>query len=136
MQWAVPMLLGLVFVKASRSRLRPALGVAFALAAWAFAAWVARVPSPFSASRVFDPGRAEVIPLSPPSNLVLAMAGAALVLLIWVAARSPRPAPGPQTLSTRLGYQDLGAMTGLGWLLLLDLSAYGHLGNRYLALYH
>ncbi len=27
-------------------------------------------------------------------------------------------------------------MTGVGWLLLLDLSANGHFGNRYLALYH
>ena len=27
-------------------------------------------------------------------------------------------------------------MTGIGWLLLLDLSANGHFGNRYLALYH
>ncbi len=136
LQWAAAMLLGLLFVKASRSRLRPALGVAFALAAWAAAAWAARVPSPFSASRVFDPGRAEPMFRSTPSNLVIAMAGAALMLLAWVAARSPRPAPRPQTLSTRIGYPGLVAATGLGWLLLLDLSAHGHFGNRYLALYH
>ena len=136
LQWAAAMLLGLLFVKASRSRLRPALGVALALAAWAAAAWAARVPSPFSSSRVFDPDRAEPMLQSPPSNLVLAMAGAALALLVWVAVRSPRPAPRPQTLSTRLGYPGLVAATGLGWLLLLDLSAHGHFGNRYLALYH
>ena len=136
LQWAAAMLLGLLFVKASRSRLRPALGVALALAAWAAAAWAARVPSPFSASRVFDPGRAQPMLQSPPSNLVLAMAGAALLLLGWVAARGRRSAPRPQTLSTRLGYPGLVAATGLGWLLLLDLSAHGHFGNRYLALYH
>jgi cell division protein FtsW (lipid II flippase) len=136
LQWAAAMLLGLVFVKASRSRMRPALGVAFALAAWAAAAWAARVPSPFSASRVFDPGRAELAPWSQPSTLVLAMAGSALLLLAWCAVRKRPSAPRAQTLSTRLGYPGLVAATGIGWLLLLDLSAHGHFGNRYLALYH
>jgi len=41
-----------------------------------------------------------------------------------------------QTMSSRIGYAGLVLATGLGWLLLLDLSAHGHPVNRYLALYH
>ena len=39
-------------------------------------------------------------------------------------------------MSSRLGYPGLVFATGLGWLVLLDLSLEGHPGNRYLALYH
>ena len=39
-------------------------------------------------------------------------------------------------MSSRVGYAGLVIATGLGWILLLDLSFNGHAGNRYLALYH
>ena len=39
-------------------------------------------------------------------------------------------------MSSRVGYPGLVLATGLGALLLLDLSANGHPVNRYLALYH
>ena len=39
-------------------------------------------------------------------------------------------------MSSRIGYAGLVLATGLGWLLLLDLSAHAHRTNRYLALYH
>ena len=39
-------------------------------------------------------------------------------------------------MASRLGYPGLVVVTGIGWMLLLDLSANGHTGNRYLALYH
>jgi cell division protein FtsW (lipid II flippase) len=39
-------------------------------------------------------------------------------------------------MSSRIGYPGLVLATGLGALLLLDLSANGHAANRYLALYH
>jgi cell division protein FtsW (lipid II flippase) len=39
-------------------------------------------------------------------------------------------------MSSRVGYAGVVLATGLGWLLLLDLSAYAHPVNRYLALYH
>ena len=42
----------------------------------------------------------------------------------------------PQTLASRVGYPGLIVATGVGWLLLLDLSANANFGNRYLALYH
>lgn len=135
-QWAGAMLLGLVFLKASRTKLRPALGVASVLTLWAIAAWVARVPWPFSASRVFEPARLDMDRWSGPSHHLLWMAAAASTLLVWALWRKPLTTPGGQTLSTRLGYPGLVFATGIGWLLLLDLSAHAHFGNRYLALYH
>jgi cell division protein FtsW (lipid II flippase) len=39
-------------------------------------------------------------------------------------------------MSTRIGYAGLVVATGVGWLLLFDLSLSAHAGNRYLALYH
>jgi cell division protein FtsW (lipid II flippase) len=39
-------------------------------------------------------------------------------------------------MSSRIGYPGLVVATGVGWLVLLDLSFSAHAGNRYLALYH
>jgi cell division protein FtsW (lipid II flippase) len=134
-QWAGAMLLGLVLLKWSRTRVRPAVGAAAALALWSIAAWVARVPWPF-ADRVFVPARLEAQPWSEPAGFVLVLAGAAVLLLFGSALHRDRAPSAPQAMSSRLGYPGLVLATGLGWLLLLDLSANGHAANRYLALYH
>ncbi|HUG21278.1 FtsW/RodA/SpoVE family cell cycle protein [Piscinibacter sp.] len=160
--WAGGMLLGFALLHWSRRNVRPALGVAAALALWALAAWVSRVPLPF-VGRAFEPARLDIHAWSPPSNAVLALAGAGLLLALLSTLRpaasrqAPRGGQGnlgaarrflesatrqrraaftPQTMSSRLGYPGLVLATGLGWLLLLDLSAHGHAANRYLALYH
>jgi hypothetical protein len=70
---------------------------------------------------------------------VLGLAGAAVALTIAAIARRPshaRPAPIAQSMSSRIGYAGFVLATGLGALILLDLSLAGHAGNRYLALYH
>lgn len=135
-QWAAWMLAGLVLVKMSRGRKIALPGAALALAVWALAAWVGRVPWPFAADRAFVPGR-DALPLaSAPASFVLALAATTLVLLAaspWFGKRLPSV---PQTLASRVGYPGLVVATGLGWLLLLDLSANGNFNNRYLALYH
>lgn len=134
-QWAGAMVLGFVFLAWSRRGVAPALGVSAALALWALAAWAARVPWPFGGSRVFEPARTALAWWSPPAPFVWVLAGAGLlVLLSWRKRAGPPPAP--QAMSSRLGYPGLVLATGLGWLLLLELSAHAHLGNRYLALYH
>lgn len=134
-QWAGWMLLGLVLLKASRGALQPAAGAAIALGVWTAVAWVSRVPWPF-AGRAFEPARLDVEPWSTPAAFVLLLG--AIALVGWMAAtmRPRGAAPAPQAPSSRLGYPGLVLATGLGWLLLLDLSAQGHLANRYLALYH
>lgn len=135
-QWAGWMLLGLGLVKLSRGTLPPAQGVALSLAVWALAAWIGRVPWPLAGDRAFVPGRGDAGWLSSPAAYVGGLLAAALVLLVWPRARGRRPAPAPQTMASRIGYAGLVLATGLGWALLLDLSAHGHMATRYLALYH
>ncbi|HEX4234835.1 MAG TPA: hypothetical protein VH041_11050 [Caldimonas sp.] len=138
-QWAVAMALGFGFVAWSRRAARPGFGVAAALAAWAIAAWAARVPWPLSGGRDFALARADAAWTSPPAPFVIALiAAAAIIALASLASRGtarPRAAP-TRAMSTRIGYAGLVVATGVGWLLLFDLSLSAHAGNRYLALYH
>ncbi|MGZ5893210.1 MAG: FtsW/RodA/SpoVE family cell cycle protein [Caldimonas sp.] len=139
-QWAGAMLLGFALMRLSRRRIDPGLGVAAALALWAGAAWLARVPWPFAGHGGFDPGRADASFASRPATFVLALlAAAAVVGLVSIVRRGEAAldAAAPlQAMSSRLGYAGLVLATGVGWLLLLDLSAHAHRSNRYLALYH
>ena len=137
------MLLGFALLVSSRRGVRPAVGVGAALALWALAAWVARVPWPLAGNRAFEPARPaswEQALASPPATFVCWLAAGAALLWLWAVSRrkeKPRDAPAQaQAMSTRIGYPGLVLATGLGALLLLDLSAQGHPVNRYLALYH
>ena len=107
-----------------------------ALATSALTAWAGRVPWPISPGRDLEFGREGIWWLAPPAPFVLWLGASAGIMLLaspwlrrWLQA-------GPQTIASRVGYPGLVLMTGIGWLLLLDLSANGHFGNRYLALYH
>jgi cell division protein FtsW (lipid II flippase) len=138
-QWAGAMLLGFVFVVWARRASSSLVGVAAALGAWAIAAWLARVPWPLVEGRAFEPARQEAVLGSAPAAFVLVLGAAALVLLAWAMARRRAevvPIRAAQTMSSRIAYAGLVLATGLGWLLLLDLSAHAHPVNRYLALYH
>jgi len=139
-QWAGAMSLGFFIVLWSRRRWPPAFGVAGALLLWSFAAWIARVPWPLSGSRAFQPARLEPALWSPPAAFVLWLGAAGALVLLWAAARrqdhARRAAAPAQAMSSRIGYAGLVLATGLGWVLLFDLSANSHFGNRYLALYH
>ena len=140
-QWAGAMLLGFALLMWSRRSGRPAFGVAAALALWALAAWLARVPWPFAGNRAFEPARPErweQALASPPADFVLWLVASAVLVWGWGISRKQKniaEAPA-QAMSTRVGYPGLVMATGLGALLLLDLSANGHPVNRYLALYH
>ena len=135
-QWAGWMLAGLLLLKLSRRQGFALTGVAVALATWAAAAWIGRVPWPFGVDRTFVPGRESSTLMAAPAPFVLAMLAAALLVLIASAGLQRRLPSGPQTMASRLGYPGLVVLTGLGWLMLLDLSANGNFSNRYLALYH
>ena len=142
-QWAAAMLLGYGLLVASRragSARAQAAGVAAALALWAAAAWLGRVPWPLGGSRSFEPARLEPSLWSRPAGFVQGLCLAAAVLAIWAwLSRGSRPRGGAtraRAISSRVGYAGLVLATGLGWLLLLDLSANGHQSNRYLSLYH
>jgi cell division protein FtsW (lipid II flippase) len=138
-QWAVAMAIGYAFLVWSRRARAPALGVACALAVWAALGWLARVPWPFGGGRAFVPARLEASLASAPAPFVLCLLGAAAVVAIAALSRRRRGERGAavaQSMSSRVGYAGLVVTTGIGALLLLDLSVNGHAGNRYLALYH
>jgi cell division protein FtsW (lipid II flippase) len=138
-QWAAAMALGFGFVVWSRFIARPLFGVAVALGAWAGLAWLGRVAWPLGGGRDFVLARAGESLTSAPAPFVLALLGATLLMGIGALIRKRAPAQGPvlaQSMSSRVGYPGFVVATGLGWLLLFDLSLDGHVGNRYLALYH
>ena len=140
LQWAAAIGLGYLFLMWSRVTAQPALGAGVALMAWAAAAWAARVPWPLAGSHAFVPARPEGDWAAWPAAFIVvtALAGAVLAVaaLLRPAAVRANGAEAPQAMSSRIGYAGLAAATGIGALLLLDLSFDGHPGNRYLALYH
>ena len=135
-QWAGWAGLGLVLLHLARRRWAPAVGVAVAIAAWAAAAWIGRVPWPLEGGNALVLGRESAPLFSMPSNLVIGLFVAALCLLAAAPWLRNRSAPTPQREGSVLAYPGLVLVIGLGWLILLDLSANGHFSTRYLALYH
>ena len=140
LQWSIAIGLGYAFMVWSRVTAKPALGAGVALVVWAAAAWLARVPWPFSGAHAFVPARADGSMAAWPATFVVVtvLAGVALATaaLLQPAAWRSTAVDAPQAMSSRIGYAGLAAATGIGSLLLLDLSFDGHPGNRYLALYH
>jgi cell division protein FtsW (lipid II flippase) len=137
-QWAGAMALGYLLLLASRRPWPKSVGVGLALALWALAAWLARIAWPLAGTQGFEPARAGPGWSQPPAPFVWWLAAGAAVAWIVALLGPSRGAQGRpvQAMSSRLGYPGLVLATGLGALLLLDLSAQGHPGNRYLALYH
>jgi hypothetical protein len=135
-QWAAAMLLTLVLVKLSRTRLSAWTGCGLALLAWAGAAWAGRIPWPFAADGGIVLGRSAADWEAQPAPFVLVMAAIGLACAAAGAALPHRRPPTPQTLASRVGLPGLAVATGVGALVLLDLSANGPASNRYLALYH
>src|SRR5581483_9098847 len=132
--WVGAMILGLALLHLARRLRSPAVASAICLAVWAIAAWMARVPWPLGGKESFALGRVAPSWWSMPAPYVLGLLGAALCLLLispWL-----RTAVRPQRPASPFAYPGLVALTGVGWVVLLDLSAHGHFGNRYLALYH
>ena len=138
-QWAAAMLLGFGLLTWSRRARTPLVGVAVALAVWTVAAWLARVPWPLAAHRAFQPARIELPVWSPPAAFVPSLGALAVLLLLWAMGQrrygQDAAAAPSRVMSSRIGYAGLVLATGVGWLLLFDLSANGHATNRYLALY-
>ena len=136
LQWAAWSAIGLVLLTIGRLGLAPMAGAGLTLVAFAGAAWAFRVPFPLSSEHALVLGRTAVGWSAPPARFVVAMAACGLALL-GAAAFGPRRAARTRwALSSALAYPGVVLATGIGWLVLLDLSANGHYGNRYLALYH
>jgi cell division protein FtsW (lipid II flippase) len=135
-QWAAWAVAGLLLLSLSRRAGLAAIGVALALATWAAAAWIGRVPWPFASGRSLVLGRESAYPVAMPANFVLWLLGAAIVVLVCTPWLRKTLASGRQNAASVFGYPGLVFASGIGFLLVLDLSANGQPGNRYLALYH
>lgn len=136
MQWCAWMIAALVLVKLSRTRLPVATGIAIALVVWAAAAWAGQVPWPLGTDRTFELGRANPGFVARPATFVIALLIVAGALFAMSPLLGRRTQATSQTLASRVGFAGLAVATGIGWLLLFDLSANGPPANRYLALYH
>ena len=135
-QWAAWAVAGLLLLNLSRRAGAASIGLALALTTWAAAAWVGRVPWPFASGRSLVLARESAYPLAMPANFVLWLLVTAVVVLICTPRLRKTLASGPQKAASIFGYPGLVLATGIGFLLVLDLSANGQPGNRYLALYH
>ena len=134
-QWAGLMIAGLLLLNVSRRPGSAAIGIAVALLAFAILAWIARVPWPLSGTAIVF-ARDAALPFAKPAHFVIGLVAAAasvLVITPWLHGRSNR---GAQTPASVFGYPGLVVATGVGWIVLLDLSANGNAAGRYLALYH
>ena len=144
LQWGLAMALGYAFLAWSRHSRQRGFGIGAALLAWAVAGWLAAVPWPLAGTRAFVLARTGASLLQVPAGFVVALAAAGALVLLGTALaawrrRDRRPATAvtaTQSMSSRVGYAGFVLATGLGALVLLDLSFHGHFGNRYLALYH
>lgn len=137
-QWPLWALLGYVFLALSRRRLAvlPATGLALLL--WAAAAWASRVFLPFSDELNLDWNLPRPFTLPPWPLMWMLAVGLLLWLVGHIVARRCKPADAlviRQTSGSRLGYPVFVLVTGIGWLLLLDLSATAYQKNRFLGLY-
>jgi cell division protein FtsW (lipid II flippase) len=135
-QWACGALLAFVLLQLSRTARSWPAGAGLVLVTWAAAAWAGRVPWPLGSERAFTLARPEMSWHSTPAPFVLLLAGIGLALLACSPWLRRVGTLAPARAASVLTYPGLVAATGIGWLLLLDLSANGHFGNRYLALYH
>lgn len=134
-QWAAVSIVGLALLLLGRIGVGPLAGVGLVLVAFAGVAWAFRVPFPLASEHALVLGRAGASWTSPPARFVLVML--ALGVTSMAAALLPRRGARVRwQLSSALAYPGVVLATGIGWLVLLDLSANGHHGNRYLALYH
>ncbi|MFL6665305.1 MAG: FtsW/RodA/SpoVE family cell cycle protein [Rhizobacter sp.] len=143
-KWAVAMTLGYLLVLLSRSGVAsPLAGVGISLAAWGCAAWLGGVAWPLAARSVPPSLGPDGSPVWPPPGFVVGFGVVAgLCIVLAASGRRRRATTGsparrvPLAPASRLGYPGLVVATGIGTLLLLDLSARGAWSNRYLALYH
>src|SRR5206468_6367607 len=81
-QWAAWAGLGLVLLNVARRRGPSAVGAALAIAAWAVAAWIGRVPWPFEGGNAIMLGSESASLFSMPANFVIGLLVAALCLLL------------------------------------------------------
>lgn len=137
-QWPLWSLLGFLFLLLSRRPIDARSSTGLALLAWGAAGWVSEVHLPFPKEINLQWSIPQPLPLPPwplTSMLLLGLLIWLIGLLLARRRRQAKHALPKQAMGSRLGYAIFVLLAGIGWLLLLDLSATAHPKNQYLALY-
>lgn len=136
-QWPLWCLLTFLFVGAARKGvlLWPATGQV--LLVWGLLGWLCQVWLPFGDELNAEWSQPQhlPVPLPPWPISVMALCGVVLWLggLVWSRFWKPQSLAREES-SSRFAFVGLVICAGLGWLVLLDLSATGHPKNQFLAL--
>ena len=127
---------GLVLLQIGRLGLRARFFLPLAALAWALIGWVTQVHVEWISDRAAQTAALLKYGIEGAKIFQMLAIAAGVVLMLGVVFRGKdQTRPVRQTPSSRLGYAGFVLFTGLGWWLLLDLSASGHYANRFHALY-
>jgi len=132
--WAVA---GLLLLQFGRQGVRAVRFLPLAALLWGVLGWITHVHVEWISDRTAQSAWLLKWGMRWPDffQAVVAAAAVLFVLCVLLASRSTAPRV-RQTPSSRIGYAGFVLFVGLGWWLLLDLSAAGHYANRFHALYH
>jgi cell division protein FtsW (lipid II flippase) len=130
---------GLFLLQTGRQPLQARRFLPLAAALWAGLGWVTQVHVEWLNDRAAHTAWLSSWGIKSPDFFQLVIAGAAVLYLLGLLFPSRRgtaaAAPVRQTPSSRIAYAGFVLFVGLGWWLLLDLSATGHYANRFHGLY-
>jgi cell division protein FtsW (lipid II flippase) len=131
--WAVA---GLALLQAARRGWPLRRMLPLAVLTWSVLGWLTRVHIEWPGEHGAHAGWQERLGLQWPLFFQV-LAGVAALALVWglVTARGREPGGLRETPSARAGFAGFVLFTGLGWWLMLDLSATGHYANRFQGLY-
>jgi cell division protein FtsW (lipid II flippase) len=134
--WAVA---GLLLLQFGRSAVRARRFLPVAALLWSGLGWATQVHVEWLSDRAAQTAALMRWGIRFPDFFQFAIAVAAVLVVLGIVFSPARAAgaaqPVRQTPSSRLGYAGFVLFVGLGWWLLLDLSATGHGANRFHALY-
>ena len=140
--WAVA---GLALLQIGRRALPPGRFLPLAVLTWAALGWLTHVHIEWISDRAAHTAWLLRWGVKWPDFFQVLVAAAAVLLMLVAMLRPDRGLAPPgaavrqasarQTPSSRLGYAGFVLFVGLGWWLMLDLSATGHYANRFHALY-
>jgi cell division protein FtsW (lipid II flippase) len=131
--WAVA---GLLLLQIGRQAVHAFRFLPLAALLWAILGWITHVHVEWISDRSAQTAWLLSWGIKSPDFFQLLVAGAAVLFMLGVMLTlGRRPSVTRQTPSSRIGYAGFVLFVGLGWWLLLDLSATGHYANRFHALY-
>ncbi len=134
--WAVA---GLLLLQIGRQAVHAYRFLPLAALLWAVLGWITHVHVEWISDRSAQTAWLLRWGIKSPDFFQVLVAGAAVLLMLGLMLPpGRRPSvmpPARQTPSSRIGYAGFVLFVGLGWWLLLDLSATGHYANRFHALY-